>query len=293
MDRKELIQFITDYVESAPGNRVSEEDAIYPELAGMKIFESPLVGISSAGDELYFREFKKPGIIHPAHRTPEEWLSGAGSVISFFLPFTAEVCASNLERTDIPYDPALHNQRSSAQWLHARIEGQKLIRGLCDAICAYLQARGLRGIAPAFSPEFTMPEAYVSNWSERHVAYASGLGTFGLSRGLITEKGMAGRFGSVVTDAVLEPTPRPYDDPFAYCIRCGACQRRCPAGAIDLCRGVARGKEQTICGPYVNGSFLPPHGPNGVVRYGCGKCQAGVPCQSRNPSGKAGGISGL
>ena len=284
MDRRELVRFITDYVASAEGNRVRAEDAISPELAGMQIFESPLVGISSADDRLYFQEFKQTGIIHPAHRTPEDWLPGARSVISFFLPFTPAVCASNREKTDTPYDPALDNQRCSAQWLHARIEGQQLIHTLCDALCEYLQAAGFQGIAPAFSPEFRMVAPYASNWSERHIAYASGLGTFGLSRGLITEKGLAGRFGSVVTDALFDPTLRPYHDPFAFCIRCGACQRRCPAGAIDLDRGVADGKEQTVCGPYVNGSFLPAHGPRQVVRYGCGKCQAGVPCQSRNPS---------
>ena len=40
---------------------------------------------------------------------------------------------------------------------------------------------------------------YASNWSERHVAYVCGLGTFGC-QGLITSKGLAGRFGSIITD---------------------------------------------------------------------------------------------
>jgi hypothetical protein len=46
-----------------------------------------------------------------------------------------------------------------------------------------------------------------SNWSERHSAYIAGLGTFCLSYSLISEKGCAGRYGTVVTDLDLEPSP--------------------------------------------------------------------------------------
>ena len=35
-----------------------------------------------------------------------------------------------------------------------------------------------------------------SAWSERHAAYVAGLGTFSLTRALISERGMAGRYGS-------------------------------------------------------------------------------------------------
>ena len=124
---------------------------------------------------------------------------------------------------------------------------------------------------------------YISTWSERHAAYAAGLGTFGLSKGLITKKGMAGRFGSVITSAEFDADIRPYSQPFEYCTMCGACMVKCPAGAIDKAKGCALGKDQLVCGPYVSGSKLPPHGPNQRVRYGCGKCQCGVPCESGIP----------
>ena len=94
---------------------------------------------------------------------------------------------------------------------------------------------------------------------------------------------MAGRFGSIVTTAPLPVTERPYDNPFAYCILCGACQTRCPVNAIDIRRGVIDGKNQAICAPFVNGTRRPPHGPNQRKRYGCGKCQVGVPCESGIP----------
>lgn len=129
-----------------------------------------------------------------------------------------------------------------------------------------------------------MLEPYASNWSERHVAYVCGLGTFGLSKGLITERGMAGRFGSIVTDAELAPTPRKYSDPFEYCTKCGACQFRCPAKAIDKSRGPALAKDQKLCDAWVTSTKRPPHGPHERVRFGCGKCQVRVPCSRRIPN---------
>ncbi len=98
--------------------------------------------------------------------------------------------------------------------------------------------------------------------------------TFGLSKGLITEKGMAGRIGSVITDAVFPATKRNYTGIYDYCIRCGACLRRCPPKAISL----EYGKDHMICAPFI-GKTRELYNP----RYGCGKCQVHVPCESRIP----------
>jgi epoxyqueuosine reductase QueG len=90
---------------------------------------------------------------------------------------------------------------------------------------------------------------------------------------MITRAGSAGRFGSVVTDAVLEPTPRTYQGPTDHCGRCGACIERCPCGAIG-----PEGKDNLACKKYLDqtlGLYSP--------RYGCGKCQTGVPCEGRVP----------
>ena len=84
---------------------------------------------------------------------------------------------------------------------------------------------------PGFWTEET--SRFTSSWSERHVAFVCGLGTFGLSKGLITEKGICGRFGSVVTTAELPRTERPYTGIYEYCIQCRACARNCPVGAIS------------------------------------------------------------
>ena len=115
---------------------------------------------------------------------------------------------------------------------------------------------------------------FSSNWSERHAAYAAGLGTFGLSKGLITEKGIAGRFASIIIDAEAAPDERKYTGIYDYCTMCGACVRRCPGQAITL----EEGKNHNICNTTVN-TLSAPHAP----RYGCGLCQTKVPCESRIP----------
>ncbi len=282
MKKDELILGIHSFVEKSEENRVSAEDAIYPHLASMRMFDFPLVGFSCSDDELYTTEFKREGVIHPLFKAPREWLPDAVTVVSFFLPFTDQVRMSNKTVRDEPYNPGIP-QRCSAEWLHGRIEGQAFINTLTDHIEDLLQAEGFQTFCPTSSGRVKMLLPFCSNWSERHVAFASGLGTFGLSKGLITEKGMAGRIGSVITDAFFEPTRRPYTDPFEYCEMCGACERQCPVHAIDKSKGCMVGKDHNICAPYVNGGTLPPHGPRNIIRYGCGKCQVDVSCEKGIP----------
>lgn len=175
----------------------------------------------------------------------------------------------------------------SSPWLHGRMEGQAQLFRLAGYLSARLGEAGWQVLCPCLDPQFASMEhrgtdarfppeaAYTSRWSERHVAYISGLGTFGLSKGLITEKGTCGRFLSLITDLPLPPTPRPYSGLYDYCTRCGACVRRCPVGAISL----EKGKDQTTCAYYVDLTMTLC-----APRYGCGKCQTKVPCQSGIPA---------
>jgi len=114
----------------------------------------------------------------------------------------------------------------------------------------------------------------VSNWSERHAAYVCGLGTFGITRGIITRKGTAGRFCSIIIDRAVEAGKRDYTGVYDYCIRCGACVDKCPVKAISL----DFGKKNSLCEAWVNST-----GERFAPRYGCGKCQLGVPCESGIP----------
>ncbi|GHU15567.1 (Fe-S)-binding protein [Spirochaetia bacterium] len=273
MEKLFLETVLRDYVNTAPGNFVKKEIALRPDLAGMRIFAEPLIGFASAEDP-YFAELKKPGIIGAHFKGPREWLPGANTVISLFLPFTETVKAANREDMSWP----------AFEWLHARIEGQEFQNELCGHIAALLRGAGFGTAVPMTDPRFvsgnpsitdkTEQGFYTSNWSERHIAYACGLGTFGLSKGLITAKGVAGRYISVITTAFFEPDKRPYTGIYDYCTRCGACVRNCPAKAISL----EKGKSHPVCSEFVNRT-MEKHRP----RYGCGKCQVKVPCESGIP----------
>jgi epoxyqueuosine reductase QueG len=241
------------------------------------MYESISVGIASSGDYC-FNMFKENGIIGPHFILPEEWLPGARSVISVFFSLSPRVVSSNAAERKWP----------SNEWLHARIEGQKFISGAMDAFRDELRRRGFGAVAPSSDPRFDSaiePNkmkfsglSYTSVWSERHVAFACGLGTFGLSKGLITKRGVAGRFGSVVTSLDLPVTPRDYAGTYEYCSMCGACARNCPASAITL----EGGKNHPICSEFLNQTFR-KYSP----RCGCGKCQTAVSCQSRRPPGRS------
>lgn len=263
------------FLESGGRNRVTAEQALSPAVVGLRLWDRPLFGLSAADDPLY-PGLKAPEAVGPWSLTPREWLPEARTVISFFLPFSQEIQKSNRSHRSLP----------SEEWLHGRHEGQALLFALCRHLAGLLEANGWNAVIPSLDPRFAAIEppgtndafppgtSYTSVWSERHVAYISGLGTFGLSKGLITERGICGRFGSLVTDAPAVPTSRPYTGLYDYCTRCGACVRRCPVDAIDP----ERGKDHFICSEYVTWTeeeYAP--------RYGCGKCQVGVPCASRRP----------
>ena len=270
MDREAVRRFADEYSDSNEFNYVLEAEAITPECAGVRIYERPLIGCASADDPLW-AEMKKPGVVGEFFMAPGEWLPGARSVISFFFPFTEQVRRSNAGGA-LP----------SPLWLHGRIEGQRFLVKFAEDLAEAIRAEGGRAVVPVTDGRFDFNNKergmmFASNWSERHVAFISGLGTFGLSKGLITEKGVCGRFISLVTDLALEATPRPYTDIYEYCIKCGACARSCPVEAISL----ETGKAHPPCGRYQH-----EMGIKYAPRYGCGKCQVAVPCEHRNPKRK-------
>ena len=137
-------------------------------------------------------------------------------------------------------------------------------------------------MAPMLSPLFESKPSerfvYASTWSERHAAYAAGLGTFGVCDGLITPKGKAMRVGSVIACLQVPPTPRPYaDDEYrAYCLfysqgLCGQCIPRCPVGALSAEGGHDKKKcraHLTATRSYVEAEygFLHPIGRRWIAR---------------------------
>ena len=203
------------------------------------------------------------------------------TVISWILPQTGATKADNRKEHFYP----------SERWARARIFGEEVNEKLRKHVETSMESGGIQAVAPSLTPQFSLrisPKyGFASTWSERHAAYASGLGTFGLCDGLITPMGKAIRTASIVARIQISPTPRPYRDHHEYCLFftkgiCKKCIKRCPVGAITK-----EGKDKRICfshlfpvtSDYVASNF-------GFTGYGCGLCQTGVPCESKIPAKK-------
>jgi len=270
MNKEKIILLAEQFINESPKNHISEEDAISANCVGMQIYDAPIFGFGSVDDELYSK-FKSPDVIDSDFLCPTEWMLEAKTVISFFLPYTGKIKKANSPNNKWPAD----------EWINGRHEGQLLLQDLMLFLEKTLSDAGYKVVVPSLDEAFTFKNVdiggstrFLSNWSERHIAYACGLGTFGLSKGLITRKGMCGRFGSLITDLDLPKDKRDYNDVYEYCSMCGACAARCPAKAISL----DNGKNSLLCS-----EFLSETRKKYDPRYGCGKCQVGVPCESKIP----------
>lgn len=277
-----LREEIERFVRESPENRRKTGPGPY--------FAPPLVGFASARDPL-FSQYKE--IIGAFHMTPAEVFedafgpgslgagTGEGTVVCWVLPIAREVREGNRREERLP----------SRDWAHTRNFGEQFNDSLRRRVVEFLGQAGHRAVAPHLSPRWKRlddtPAGIASTWSERHAAYAAGLGTFSLNDALITPRGIAHRLGSVVTDLVLEPSPRPFRDYRENCLffrgeECGVCITRCPAGAIS-----EAGHDKESCRRYSYGTVMDAVGAEyGVEIAGCGLCQTRVPCESRVPRGR-------
>ena len=268
MNKDTIIALAKKYLEESPANYIAAENALHPSYVGLKIYENPIFAFGATDDELYLK-YKSSAIIGSHFMSPLEWLPSAKTVIAFFLPYTAEIRKANALDFDWPAE----------EWLHGRYEGNFFLRKLTKYLVACLVEANFATIAPAIDKRLEIGNAllgteFTSNWSERHIAYASGLGTFGLSKGIITAKGTCGRLGSLVTELDLPKDSRAYTNAYEYCTKCGICIDNCPARAISA----TEGKKDQPCADFLD-TVLEKHQP----RYACGKCQIKVPCENVIP----------
>jgi len=268
MDKKELCEQADEFVRNSSHNYVDAATALCPQYANMKLFDAPVFAFGDSNDELYSC-YKSSDIIGECFLSPLEWLASAKTVISFFLPFTDAIKSANSTDFKWPAD----------EWLHGRYEGQMLVKELSLFIQNKLMEAGHASVVPSIDQRFNLSydeknTKYKVNWSERHIAYACGLGTFGLSKGIITEKGTCGRLGSIITESDFQKDIRLYNDVYEYCTMCGECIPNCPVSAISI----ESGKDSERCSRFLDETRA-KHAP----RYGCGKCQVNVPCESGIP----------
>jgi epoxyqueuosine reductase QueG len=148
---------------------------------------------------------------------------------------------------------------------------------------------GTHAVAPELASFHKVDlKGFTSSWSQRHVAYAAGLGTFGLSDGFITHRGIAMRCASVVTDVAIKAARRPFKDHYGACLfyqggECGKCIQRCPAGAIS-----EKGHDKKKCSDYLTYGREIVRQRGQEAEYiglypGCGLCQTKVPCEAGIP----------
>ena len=279
---RSLISEINEFIRSSPLNRM-------PGNENLRLFCKPLIKFAD-GDDPFFNELKT--IISPKHLTPREALGLAYqkkpdelpvklSVISWILPIVETTRRSNRNETAGP----------SRYWSHTRWFGEKFNNSLREYVTDILTEMGYLAAAPTLQPYYKMnsnEKGMYTNWSERHVAFAAGQGTFGLSDGFISEKGIAHRCGSVVTDMPLPVSPRTAKGPYDNCLfyhdgSCKVCAARCPAGAIT-----SKGHDKKKCSDYLRSlGYSPKDLGKGydldLSVAGCGLCQTKTPCEYRIP----------
>ncbi len=281
------IEKLNKFIASWMGDRVN--NAISPD-SDFPAFDMPLVGCACGADPLF--RFLKDDIGPDFYWTPEEAFTLAHpdvgacadtlSVVAWILPQT--------ERTRKAH--RLSSQLPSREWSCGRHYGEMVNERLRQAVVGWCEARGVQACAPALLPqwarELSDKYGFASRWSERHAAHACGLGTFGLSDGLITPAGKAVRVGSVIINRELTPTPRSYTHQNEWCLfhatgKCRACIKRCPADAIS-----EMGHDKIKCKDYIrNVTALHVESEQlGFRVNSCGLCQTKVPCESRNPTAK-------
>jgi epoxyqueuosine reductase len=282
---------IKEYVRTSPLNHLTA-------FNNLPIVDEPLVAFAD-GDDPVFQDFKT--VIGEFHLTPREiiekyvgskrWQFGvAGSmndigVVSWALPLSYETRAS--ERSS----PC----GGSPRYNHSRWIGIRLYESLEQYVASLLEVLRCNAVAPTQSKLFEIKEMpggwLAANWSERHVAYATGLGTFGLNGLMITSHGCAVYLGSVVCDRALTPTPRSGSHvancPFYQDGSCGQCIKRCTGSAISR-----EGRSNTACLKNLRDEQAGKVRSLGLDKDlvgpapACGRCSTGLPCEDRIPLAK-------
>lgn len=250
---KDIIEkAIRDVVENRVGKETTRTE-----------WRNPLIGFADAKDVLFE---KLKDVVRPSHSMPYDLLPNARTVIVYFLPFEKSIARSNTEK-----------HFASQQWAVAYVETNQLIRDINRHLSTILHDKGCHSADLPPTHNFDT-EQLMSDWSHKHVAYIAGLGKFGTHHLLITDKGCCGRFGSLITEAVIKPTERSEGENclYKYDRSCRLCMKKCVAGALNE-NFFDRHKCYALL--LENAEI---HKKEGFADV-CGKCTSVVPCSFINP----------
>lgn len=279
-------EFIRKIIEDAASNSdLNNFKSI--DLPDEPMWNKPIIGYA-AGDDSLFKFYKKdigdfywlPSsafcLKYPEAIVKDEDLT----VISFGFAQTDETKKVQSRAEGMP----------SLKWVVTRGEWEPFAYDLYDKILREFEEMGIRAVAIDLIPEWSRMTSdkygIASKWSHRHTAFIAGLGTFGLSDGLITRQGKAMRFCSIIIEDKLSSDQRPYTTYQEWCKfysdgTCGACIGRCPVGAISK-----EGHDKDACSAYLQ-LLKKEIGPdilrNSNYIAGCGLCQTHIPCQDHVP----------
>lgn len=238
-------------------------------------YREPLIGYAAAHDPL-FEDLRR--VAWEGHMTPSQLLPGARTVVAFFLPFEREVVLANRR---LPRDQV------AREWAVAYVETNAFIAEICLAVKRALESRGVACVFQKPTENYDRARL-MAPWSHKHVAYVAGLGTFGVNQMLITPAGCAGRIGTLVLDAPLEPGATPTRSGELCLIKageeCGDCIGNCPVGALS-----ETGFDRYRCHQRV--LEVGQHFPELERCHVCGKCALGR-CAMRAPGNPPARTSG-
>ena len=236
-------------------------------------YGQPLVGFADAHHP-YIQNLTE--LISPTHALPQDVLPDASIIVAYYIPFTEKLAKTN----------RIEGIMASPEWARGYEETNALFAELNNALIQYISANaGKAGISPKAA---TFSETdLISDWSQRHIAYAAGLGTFGVNNMLITKDGCCGRYSSVITNLDLVPDAPAEGENCLYKKNgsCGICMKNCPAGALmpdafdrfkcyEICMENAKVYTQ-FGSSYLNEEGTEANSEGSDV---CGKCITGSPC---------------
>ena len=102
-----------------------------PSAAGsLRIYDLPLFAVADARDPLWAK-LKDPAVIGPHHGSPEDWLPGARSIVSYFLPFSQRVREANRGQGV-----------TATEWIYGRWEGEICNVALARVLAGAIEAAG-------------------------------------------------------------------------------------------------------------------------------------------------------